>query len=854
METFQFTFDMLSFLEVTKKNRLKDEVESNQDNSETPEAITTKQNSVTFDVKDTETNIVLTTLPEEVDTSALMTEDIEALLDESSVLRPTNIKATVKCAYSALNLTDISVKKNDAVKILYKQDNFVYVRNKKGVSGFIPVSYCYIANKNESSSKKSNKKNKNSKNSKIENEIKSFFKKDKTKNEEGTVSKKEKQNVKNNETVETNEKNPDNLSNTDITQPENKDDTVEHTADEIIPSPTPSEPDVESFVETNDNNNNIERNEKLDISESKADSSSSTMETPVIEITATDKSMEDESHHLPTSDVGSSVSSSHQSLDQLVNEGTSLPLADTIEVIKEESPVKKEKRKSKAVNKHFSIKNILKKKKQKENCTIENNKNLKVISSKSKRWSGSHIDWYSDLFKEDVSDSSESEEDITSWTDTDTNKSHSDVGAHSLKNYKHEQTVARSKHRRASDTSASSDFYIPKRTRASTFDNDAKIAIEKNVNNYAKDDLSELERQTTSGYATIRKTNSLRYSVPRSDTHQDQLKTVNRSLQKSSSSGSLKTSNKKNRRNYSSDVEVDVLHSPLVPRKLISPTADQSGDTWLRQDGRRTPLLSIDPNKQTQNKRIVSYDFIATEENEVTILTGQHVDVLKKPDEDWWWVRTVDGREGFAPKTFLTPVPTVPTRKPDLLQKLYSGEIATVESKDASTERKVKTPVNLPTRHIASDSPKLAKVAPFYQEYAKKETNSDDFQLYKKQVQEIHKHKIPPPSYSQHVMHRQHLELMAGFYSDPKGEESNKFIGSRDWQGHENVQYIEPSSTPPRIVRRKSFSGRQKRVRFSNEVEHETYRNNPGSLLVIKQYGLDPAVHGEEETEISTWC
>ncbi|XP_057309836.1 origin recognition complex subunit 1-like isoform X2 [Hydractinia symbiolongicarpus] len=836
-------FDMLFFMKVTKKNRLKDEVESNQDNSETLEALTTNQNSATSDVKDSETNIVLTTLPEEVDTSALMTEDIEALLDESSVLRPTNIKATVKCAYSALNLTDISVKKNDAVKILYKQDNFVYVRNKKGVSGFIPVSYCYIANKNESSSKKSNRKNKNSKNSKTE--IKSFFKKDKTKNEESAVSKKEKKNVENNETVETDKDKTDILSKKDITQTENKDDTVEHTADQIIPSPTPSEPDVESVVETNDNNNNIESNNKQDISENKDDTLSSTMETPIIKITAADKSIEDESHHLPTSDVGSSVSSSHQSLDQLMNGETSLPLADTIEVIKEEIPVKKEKRRNKPVNKHFSIKNLLKKKKQKENCLIENDKNLKAISSKSKRWSGSHIDWYSDLFKEDVSDSSESEEDITSSTDTDTNKSHSDVGAHALKNYKREQTLARSKHRRASDTSASSDFYIPKRTRASTFDNDAKT-------NYTKDDLSELDKQTTSGYATIRKTNSLRYSVPPSDTHQDQLNTVNRSLQKSSSSSNLKNSNKKNRRNYSSDVEVDVLHSPLVPRKLISPTADQSGDTWLRQDGRRTPLSSINPNKQTQNKRIVSYDFIATEENEVTILTGQHVDVLKKPDEDWWWVCTVDGREGFVPQSFLTPVPTVPTRKPDLLQKLYSGEIVTVESQEKSTERKVKTPVNLPTRHIASDSPKLAKVAPFYQEYVKKETNSDDFQLYKKQVQEIHKHKTPPPSYSQHVMHRQHLELMAGFYADPKGEKSNKFIGSRDWQGHKNVQYIQPSSTPPRIVRRKSFSGRQKRVRFSNEVEHD--RNNPGSLLVIKQYGLDPAVHGEEETEISTWC
>ena len=42
----------------------------------------------------------------------------------------------------------------------------------------------------------------------------------------------------------------------------------------------------------------------------------------------------------------------------------------------------------------------------------------------------------------------------------------------------------------------------------------------------------------------------------------------------------------------------------------------------------------------TMNKEmLVAYDFLASETNDLTILTGQRVEVLDESDADWWWVQ-----------------------------------------------------------------------------------------------------------------------------------------------------------------------------------------------------------------------
>ena len=99
-------------------------------------------------------------LVDEINPHVLMKEEVEAILDLSSVTNPTNIKATINCGYYSSGIT---VKKNDVVRIIYRQDDFIYIKNKKGSSGFIPFSYCVIVTKDTLSDGKKRKTSKKDK-------------------------------------------------------------------------------------------------------------------------------------------------------------------------------------------------------------------------------------------------------------------------------------------------------------------------------------------------------------------------------------------------------------------------------------------------------------------------------------------------------------------------------------------------------------------------------------------------------------------------------------------------------------------------------------------------------------------
>lgn len=50
---------------------------------------------------------------------------------------------------------------------------------------------------------------------------------------------------------------------------------------------------------------------------------------------------------------------------------------------------------------------------------------------------------------------------------------------------------------------------------------------------------------------------------------------------------------------------------------------------------------------------VALHNFVAREENDVNLRTGESVTLLNKDDEDWFWVRKADGEEGFVPSNYI---------------------------------------------------------------------------------------------------------------------------------------------------------------------------------------------------------
>lgn len=61
-----------------------------------------------------------------------------------------------------------------------------------------------------------------------------------------------------------------------------------------------------------------------------------------------------------------------------------------------------------------------------------------------------------------------------------------------------------------------------------------------------------------------------------------------------------------------------------------------------------------------QEEYFVAHNFVAREENDLSVKTGDQVVVLNKDDKDWFWVRLIEdrsyrGEEGFVPSSFIHP-------------------------------------------------------------------------------------------------------------------------------------------------------------------------------------------------------
>ena len=77
--------------------------------------------------------------------------------------------------------------------------------------------------------------------------------------------------------------------------------------------------------------------------------------------------------------------------------------------------------------------------------------------------------------------------------------------------------------------------------------------------------------------------------------------------------------------------------------------------------------------KRNHGQYIVLFDFKAVQEDDIAVRQGDRVTVLNKDDVDWYWVKTQDGEEGFAPREYLRHIS--PSSKSGRFLSLYHSGV-----------------------------------------------------------------------------------------------------------------------------------------------------------------------------------
>ena len=456
-------------------------------------------------------------------------------------------------------------------------------------------------------------------------------------------------------------------------------------------------------------------------------------------------------------------------------------------------------------------------------------------------FSASHIEWYTNLFNDCISsDSSDSEDE--------------NPNSHKVKKKNIRGKI-------------SLDIEVRKQkvTEKGRIENDKYRKQQESIeSNHINND----KVKTKGSYANIRKTGTVelqkgvykntRRKCVQNENQKNSLNNINTMMRKCEEN---------NNKNENALCRTDMQKIPMIPR-FASYTCYDDINSHIRTRPpvhyeRRSYSLHEEQYRSSSHesyeeppKMIASFDFIASEDLEVTVLTGQQVEILVKPDPDWWWVRTPDGKEGFVPKNFLNVIPTVPSRKSDLIKKLmsltYNPDIDIFDKPDPKPESR--NQVRLPTRIKFSDSPRLAKVAPLMREAE----NTPECVTYESQKDNLHNDindlhndskRLPPPSYTEHI--NKTLSGMVEKYCDTL--DADQSSATRSCNSEESEEDKELSSRP-RVLRRRSFSGnKQKKVHFSNKIVTAYLKDSP-EYNISDRYGLDINDACSPEVESVSYC
>ena len=125
-----------------------------------------------------------------------------------------------------------------------------------------------------------------------------------------------------------------------------------------------------------------------------------------------------------------------------------------------------------------------------------------------------------------------------------------------------------------------------------------------------------------------------------------------------------------------------------------------SGDAKKMKCGMEEPFLQMISSQNERSHKGITYvafsAYVPEDSGEVSLESGELIDVLVKSPNGWWYVRKENGEAGWAPGTFLEPVELSPSKSaPEILDLFRGKEILAAISKEVIVgEREIGSPVD----------------------------------------------------------------------------------------------------------------------------------------------------------------
>ena len=138
---------------------------------------------------------------------------------------------------------------------------------------------------------------------------------------------------------------------------------------------------------------------------------------------------------------------------------------------------------------------------------------------------------------------------------------------------------------------------------------------------------------------------------------------------------------------HSHSADATRIQPPSVTKENHSRGEDTTGDTEETISGIEEPCIQTKSAQSENSPRGTKYlaisSYVAVERGEVSLQSGEEVEVLEKLSSGWWYVKK-EIEEGWAPRTFLKPVQVFRSKSPETLDLSQSKETL-----DGISEKKI---------------------------------------------------------------------------------------------------------------------------------------------------------------------
>ena len=110
---------------------------------------------------------------------------------------------------------------------------------------------------------------------------------------------------------------------------------------------------------------------------------------------------------------------------------------------------------------------------------------------------------------------------------------------------------------------------------------------------------------------------------------------------------------------HSQSADAPRIQPPSETKENHSRGEDTTGDTAETITGIEEPCIQMKSAQSENSPRGTKYlaisSYVAEESGEVSLQSGEEVEVFEKRSSGWWYVKK-EMEEGWAPRTFLEPV------------------------------------------------------------------------------------------------------------------------------------------------------------------------------------------------------